>query len=181
MVKGVSAYLREAWKKPKELADYKGRLIEYRKSNAITRIEKPTRLDKAHALGYKAKTGFVVVRVRLMRGGRKRSRDRKGRRSKRQTIRKTLMMNYRWVAEIRAENRFKNLVVLNSYPVGKDGKNYFYEVIMVDPTRPEIKADKDINWVCDIKGKGRVVRGLTGAGKKSRGLAAKGTRRMRHE
>jgi len=77
MVKGVSAYLREAWKKPQELADYKSRLIEYRKSKAIERIERPTRLDKAHALGYKAKKGFVIVRVRLMRGGRKRSRDNK--------------------------------------------------------------------------------------------------------
>ena len=161
-------YIREAWRKPKELADYKKRLIEWRKSNAIVRVDKPLRLDRARALGYKAKKGFVVARVRLMRGGRKRPRRKKGRRSKRQTIRLTLGMNYKWVAEQRAEKRFKGLVVLNSYHLAKDGKYYFFEVILVDPNRPEIKADKKINWICSVKG--RAARGLTSAARKSRGL-----------
>ena len=177
MARGVSEYLRKAWRKPEELEAYRSRLIEWRKSKAIERVERPLRLDRAHALGYKAKKGFVVARVRLSRGGRKRPKIRKGRRSKRQTIRKTLMMNYKWVAEIRAEKRFRNLVVLNSYLIGDDGKNYFFEVIMVDPNRPEIKADKDINWVCSEKG--RAARGLTSAARKSRGLRAKGQRRMK--
>lgn len=167
MVKSAYHYMKEAWRKPK-LEELRKRLVEWRKSNAIVRVEKPTRLDRARELGYKAKRGFVIARVRLARGGRKRPRRKKGRKSRRQHIRKTLGMNYRWVAEQRAERRFKGLVVLNSYHLAKDGKYYWFEVILVDPTRPEIKADKSINWICSVKG--RAFRGLTSAARKARGL-----------
>jgi len=103
-----------------------------------------------------------------MRGGRKRPHRRKGRRSKRQTIRKTLHANYRWVAEQRAARKYKNLEVLNSYWIGKDGMHYFYEVILVDPRRPEIMNDEKLKWI--VNAKGRVFRGLTSSAKKSRGL-----------
>ena len=90
MVKGVYHYLREIWKKPdKELV--RDRMIEWRKGNALEVIEKPTRLDRARALGYKAKKGFVMLRVKINRGGRKRRRAGvKGRSTRKQTIRKTL-------------------------------------------------------------------------------------------
>jgi len=168
MARGLYYHIRKAWRKPRELNEWRKRLVEWRKSRAIVRVERPTRLDRARELGYKAKKGFAIARVRLMRGGRKRPRRKKGRRSKRQTIRKTLSMNYRWVAEQRAERRFKGLVVLNSYEVAKDGTYYWFEVILVDPTRPEIKADKRINWICSVKG--RAARGLTSAARKARGL-----------
>ena len=45
---------------------------QYRQSNKIQRVNKPTRTDKAHKLGYKAKQGYVVYRVAVRRGGRKR-------------------------------------------------------------------------------------------------------------
>ncbi len=167
MAKSVYSYIKEAWRK-RDIGELRKKLVGWRKSKVIVRIEKPTRLDRARELGYKAKKGFVVARVRLARGGRKRPRRKKGRRSKRQTIHKTLKMNYRWVAEQRAERRFKGLVVLNSYPMAKDGKYYWFEVILVDPTRPEIKADKNINWICSVKG--RAMRGLTAAARKARGL-----------
>jgi large subunit ribosomal protein L15e len=179
MVKGMYHYLREAWKKPaKEML--KPRLIEWRKSEAVVHVEKSIRLDRARSLGYKAKSGFVVARVRVRRGGHRRPRPaKKGRRSKRQTLRKTLAMNYRWIAETRAARKFPNLEVLNSYMLAKDGMYYFYEVILVDPSRPEIKSDKSLNWICKSKHKGRVFRGLTSAGKKSRGLRKKGKRRIK--
>ena len=82
-------------------------------------------------------------------------------------------MNYKWIAEQRVARKFTNLEVLNSYLIGKDGINYFYEVIMVDPSRPEIKNDKTINWICKPQNKKRVMRGLTSAAKKSRGLRNK--------
>jgi large subunit ribosomal protein L15e len=41
---------------------------------------------------------------------------------------------------------------------------------MVDPDHPVIKADKDINWVCQKQHQGRVFRGLTSAGKRVRSL-----------
>ena len=37
------------------------------------------------------------------------------------------------------KNKFKNLEILNSYKLAKDGKHYFFEVILVDPAKPEIK------------------------------------------
>jgi len=172
MTKGLYQHLREAWKKP-DIKRLRELMIEWRKDNTVKKIEKPTRLDRARSLGYKAKKGFVLARVRIQRGGRQRPRPVKGRRSKRQTIKKVLKMNYRWVAEQRAQKKFPNLEVLNSYMVGKDGKYYFYEIILVDYSKPEIKNDKTINWITKKTNQHRVYRGLTSAGKKSRGLRSK--------
>jgi large subunit ribosomal protein L15e len=173
MVKGVYHYIGKAWDNPDKDV-LQSRLIQWRASGSIERVEKPLRLDKARMLGYKAKKGFVVVRVRIIRGGRKRQRRGvKGRKSSNTTIRKTLKMSYQWVAEIRAARKYKSLEVLNSYWIGKDGKHYYYEVILVDPTKPEIKNDKDIKWIANGKNRKRAERGLTSAGKKSRGLKSK--------
>ena len=171
MTKGLYHYLREAWKKP-DVKLLRKRMIEWRKSQRFVKVEKPLRLDRARALGYKDKKGFVVIRVRLLRGGHKRPRPNKGRRSKRLHTRKNLKMNYKWIAEQRVAKKYANLEVLNSYLIGKDGKHYFYEVILIDPERPEIKNDPKTNWITKPANKGRVFRGLTSAGKKSRGLRA---------
>tara|TARA_Y100000034_G_C6905603_1_gene420084 strand:- start:3501 stop:4085 length:585 start_codon:yes stop_codon:yes gene_type:complete len=170
MAQGLYGALRELWKKPdRELLH--GKMIAWRAGNAIEKVDRPLRLDRARALGYKAKTGFVILRVRVNRGGRKRPRAGvKGRKTRRQTIRKTLKMSYQWVAEIRAARKYKNLEVLNSYWIGQDGKHYFYEVIMVDPSKNEIKKDRTTKWVANGKNSKRAERGLTSAGKKSRGL-----------
>ena len=149
-------------------------MIEWRKGEVFTRVDKPLRLDRARELGYKDKKGFVVIRVKVLRGGHKRPRPNKGRRSKRLHIRKNLQMNYRWIAESRVARKFTNLEVLNSYLVGKDGIHYFYEVICVDPERPEIKNDPTINWITKGQNRKRPLRGLTSAAKKSRGLRNKG-------
>lgn len=173
MAKGMYHYIKEAWKKP-DMKVLRERMIEWRASENVARVDKPLRLDRARGLGYKDKKGFIVLRVRVVRGGHKNTKINKGRRSKRQTIRKTLKINYRLIAEQRAASKFKNLEVLNSYNIGKDGIYYFYEVILVDPERPEIKNDKNLKWVCNNSNRGRVFRGLTSAGKKSRGLRNKG-------
>lgn len=171
-MKGFYQYIRKAWKKP-DKETLRKRMIDWRKSNAVTKVERPLRLDRARSLGYKAKTGFVVLRVRLKRGGHKRPRPNKGRRSKRLTNRKKLKMSYKWIAEIRAQNKYPNLEVLNSYNIGKDGVHGFYEVIMVDPQRSEIKNDKQVSFVSKSGNRMRAIRGLTSAGKKSRGLSKK--------
>ena len=172
MARGMYYYLREAWKEPEKVALH-DRMIKWRASGAVVEVEKPLRLDRARALGYKAKKGFFVVRVRLLRGGRKRPRHTHGRKSRKQHERKILKMSYQWVAEQRVEKRYPNLEVLNSYYLGKDGKHYFFEVILVDPYRPEILNDPTINWICRTENKNRAARGLTSAGKKSRGLSTK--------
>jgi large subunit ribosomal protein L15e len=169
MTKGFYHYLGKAWKKP-DKETLRKRMTEWRHSSVFTKVDKPLRLDRARALGYKDKKGFVVVRIRIKRGGHKRTRPNKGRRSKRMHTRKNLQMNYKWIAEQRVQKKYKNLEVLNSYQIGKDGMNYFYEVICVDVNRPEIKNDKTINWIANPKNKKRAIRGLTSAAKKSRGL-----------
>lgn len=172
MVKGSYYHMGQSWRNL-DRETTQSRLIQWRSSDAAVVVDKPLRLDRARALGYKAKKGFVVVRIRVLRGGRKRSRHTHGRKSRKQHVRKILKMSYQWVAEIRASKKFTNLEVLNSYFIGKDGKHYFYEVIMVDPDMPEIKSDKTMSWMYTGTQTGRADRGLTSAARKSRGLSTK--------
>ncbi|MEM2338099.1 MAG: 50S ribosomal protein L15e, partial [Candidatus Bathyarchaeia archaeon] len=141
-------YIAEAWKKPGESFVeelMRQRLIDWRRQPAVVRIEKPTRLDRARKLGYKAKQGFIVVRVRVRRGGLRKQRPRSGRRPKRMGVRKYKpAKSLRLIAEERAARKFPNLEVLNSYWVGEDGRFKWFEVIMVDPSHPAIKSDKDV-------------------------------------
>ena len=164
--------LRQIWKKP-DLKRLRDLMIEWRNQPAVNKVERPLRLDRARSIGYKAKNGYIVARVRVQRGGRQRYRTNKGRRSKRHTIRKVVKMSYRWVAEQRAQKKFPNLEVLNSYFLAKDGQHYFYDVILVDYSKPEIINDSTINWITKKTNQHRVYRGLTSSGKKSRGLRDK--------
>ncbi len=171
-------HMREAWKRPKDsyVAEaQKERLPKWRKGPAVKMIKRPTRIERARRLGYKAKPGYVVVRVRVPKGGRRKPRPKKGRRPKRMGKNKfSPKKSKQWIAEERAQRKFPNLEVLNSYWVGEDGQYKYYEVIMVDPNHPQIKSDPRINWICQRSQKGRVFRGKTGAGKKGRGLRKKG-------
>ncbi len=173
-VMGLYQHLRQTWQSDALKSLIGKRMIEWRREPATIRIRRPTRLDRARALGYRAKPGIVVVRQRVSRGGRMRPDIRKGRRSKHSRQRKILSMSYQLVAERRAASKFPNLEVLNSYFVAKDGLNYWYEIIMVDNKHPAILADKQLSWTDSPKNRRRVFRGLTSAGRKSRGLRHKG-------
>jgi len=147
------------------------RLIDWRKEGSFVRVDKPLRLDKARSLGYRAKTGFVVVRAKVRKGGLRKHRIRKGRRPKRKGILKmTMKKNIQRIAEERTAKRYPNLEVLASYWVGEDGRHKWYEIIMVDTKSPVIMADPKINWICSGKHTNRANRGLTPMGKKGRGL-----------
>lgn len=165
MAHGMYYYIGKAWKKPNPEMLRK-RMAEWRNGPVIVKVEKPLRLDRARILGYKDKRGFVVARIRVKRGGHKRSRPNKGRKGSRMHTRKNLMMSYQWIAEQRVTKKYSNLEVLNSYQIGKDGIYYFYEVILVDPNAPEIKNDKSINWISSNRN--RAIRGLTSVAKKAR-------------
>jgi large subunit ribosomal protein L15e len=167
---GLYKYVKEAWKKPKTNELWKSRLIAWRREESTTRIEKPTRIDRARSLGYKAKQGYMMIRQRVPRGGHKRAQPKKGRRPKRFGTRLNLDKNYQQIAEERAAKKFVNLTVLNSYWVAQDGKYYWYEIIFVDPAHPVIKACKNINWITDPKHRSRVFHKKTSAGKKSRDM-----------
>ncbi|MEM3350293.1 MAG: 50S ribosomal protein L15e [Saccharolobus sp.] len=165
-------YIEKTWRSDEwKKKVIRARLIEWRKGPAIVRIKKPTRLNRARALGYKAKQGFVVVRVRVRRGGLNKSRPNKGRRPKRMGVYGySPAKGYRWIAEERAARKYPNLEVLGSYYVAEDGMYKYYEVIMVDPSHPVIKNDPNLKWLQDPANRNRVFRGLTSAGKKARGL-----------
>lgn len=171
-------YIRDAWKNPdnsyvKELMWERAPV--WRRERVVQRIDRPTRIDRARSLGYKAKKGYIVVRTRIRRGGRRKSRSTAGRKPKRMGVSKISPGKSRQrMAEERVARKYPNLEVLNSYWVWADGKYKFFEVILVDPQSPSIKNDPKINWICEKQHTGRVFRGLTSAGKKGRGLRNKG-------
>jgi len=176
MSKSMYHYIANTWKKPYEKEHavlMRQRLIAWRNEPTITKLEKPTRLNRARALGYKAKQGVIVVRVKVRKGGMRKQRPVSGRRPKRMGVNAiTVGKSLRLIAEERAQNRYPDLVVLGSYYVGEDGIHKWYEVILVDPNNPSIKNDKDYSWVINSSSKyGRPNRGLTYAGKKVRGIA----------
>lgn len=90
------------------------------------------------------------------------------------TAKITMAKSIQRIAEERAGRRHPNMEVLNSYWVGEDGRSKYYEVILVDPHNPSIRRDKELNWLRRPGHKRRVVRGLTSAGKKGRGLRRRG-------
>ncbi len=168
-------HIRKLWKQPKaNLGEVqRQRLIKWRKQPVTVRIRRPTRLDRARSLGYKAKPGILIVRQKVGRGGHKNSKVGKGRKSKKYKSRTDLEKSYQVIAEQRVARKYKaNCEVLNSYWVGKDGKNYWFEVILIDKSHPVIKKDPYYNKIAQHKG--RAFRGLTSAAKKSRGLRHKG-------
>ena len=175
---GIYKYIREAWKRPKESYVRQllwERLQQWRREPAVVRIERPTRLDRARALGYKPKQGIIVVRVRVRRGGLRKPRPKNSKKPATLGVNKiTMGKSIQRIAEERAARRYPNMEVLNSYWVGEDGKYKWYEVILVDPYHPAIKSDPQLNWLCTGKHRGRAFRGLTSAGKKGRGLRNKG-------
>lgn len=151
------------------------RLMHWRRQTTVTRLEHPTRLDRARAIGWRAKGGYSIVRVRVRRGGQRHRAIIAGRRPKRKGIlRMTLKKSLQRIAEERAQKHYPNLEVLNSYWVGEDGQQKFFEVILIDPDHPEILADPKIQWIAAPAQKGRVFRGLTRAGTDGRGLRWKG-------
>jgi large subunit ribosomal protein L15e len=87
-------------------------------------------------------------------------------------VRMNLHKNYQAIAEERANKSFVNCEVLNSYYVGEDGKSYWYEVILVDRAHPSVLADKRTAGI--TRQRGRAYRGLTSAGRRTRGLHNKG-------
>ncbi len=177
---GKSAYhhMREVWKRPKQNMSNeqrRNRMAAWRREPVCMRIERPTRIDAARRLGYKAKQGVVMVRARVRRGGlRKRKINMKRKPSKAGMKKITMGKSIQRIAEERVSSRYPNMEVLNSYWVGQDGKSKFYEVIMIDPSHPAIKSDKQLGWIAEKGHSGRAERGMTSAGKRGRGLFNKG-------
>merc|ERR1711879_4833 len=179
-IMGAYKYVQELWrKKQSDVMRFLARLRcwEYRQYPMVLRVSRPSRPDKARRLGYKAKQGFVIYRVRVRRGGRKRK-IRKGRVHGKPATQGVNALKFqrslRSVAEERAGRRCGNLRVLNSYWVAQDATFKFFEIILVDPFHKAVRRDPKMNWIAAPTHKHREMRGLTSAGKKYRGLRGKG-------
>ena len=125
--------------------ELRDRVITWRKQDAVTRIEKPSRILRARRLGYKAKQGIIVVRMRVGTGGMRRKRPTGGRRPKHLGVtRIKAAVNMKQVAERRVLERYPNMSLLGSYFIYKDGMHYWYEVILADRSHPRITKDKEL-------------------------------------
>jgi len=145
MYRHISETWRDLRKRHRDIV--RSRATEWRRSPAIVTLEKPTRIDLARKLGYKDKQGYVVARIRIARGGYRRKRPRSGRRPKHLGVTKIKKgPGGKRAAEARVAKRYPNLHILNSYLIHRDSWNSYYEVIMVDPHHPSIKADNNMRF-----------------------------------
>jgi len=121
------------------------RAVVWRNENAVTRVEKPSRIARARRLGYKAKQGIIVVRMRVGTGGMRKQRPRGGRRPKHLGVTKIKAdVSMKQVSERRVLERYPNMKLLGSYFLYKDGMHYWFEIILADPSHPRIAKDKEI-------------------------------------
>merc|ERR1711959_623542 len=144
-------YIEELWRKKKsDVLSYllRVRCWEYRQLPSIIRLVKPTRIDKARRMGYKAKQGFVIYRVRVRRGNRKNPVP-KGivhRKPSNQGVTHIKpRRNLRVIAEGRVGRKIGSLRVLNSYWVNQDSSFKYFEVILLDTTHKAIRNCSTIN------------------------------------
>ena len=126
-------------------SDIRDRVVGWRKQNAVTRLEKPSRIQRARRLGYKAKQGIIVVRMRVGTGGMRKQRPRGGRRPKHLGVTRIKAdVTMKQVAENRVLEKYPNMKLLGSYFVYKDGMHYWFEIILADPSHPRISKDKEL-------------------------------------
>lgn len=134
---------RKMWKTRSD--ELKAKAVEWRAQTTMHRIEKPSRLDRARRLGYKAKQGFVVVRMRVASGGMRKQRPKAGRRPKHiGVVRIKQSDSMQKVAERRVAERHPNMKLIGSYYLHKDGRYYWFECILADKSHPAIFKDLEI-------------------------------------
>ncbi|KAG0511671.1 MAG: 50S ribosomal protein L15e [Nitrosopumilales archaeon] len=125
--------------------EIRSRVVSWRKQNALVRIDKPSRIQRARRLGYKAKQGIIVIRMRVGTGGMRRKRPRSGRRPKHLGVTRIKAdVSMKGVAERRVLEKHPNMKLLGSYFLYKDGMHYWFEVILADPSHPRISKDKEL-------------------------------------
>jgi large subunit ribosomal protein L15e len=179
-IMGAYTYMSLIWQKKQSDAlrfQQRMRAWEFRHQRKLVRVPHPQRPEKARKLGYKRKTGYVVYRIRVRRGGRHRPVSKGICYGKPRTAGVNKLKNERSlqaIAETRAGKQLGGLRVLNSYWVCQDAIFKYFEVIMVDIASSAIRNDSRINWIANSVHKHREARGLTSAGRKHRGLRSKG-------
>ncbi|KAB0343357.1 hypothetical protein FD754_020283 [Muntiacus muntjak] len=140
---GAYKYIQELWRrKQSDVMRFllRVRCWQYRQLSALHRAPR-----------------YVIYRIRVRRGGRKRP------------VPKGATYGILFTME-RAGRHCGALRVLNSYWVGEDSTYKFFEVILIDPFHKAIRRNPDTQWITKPVHKHREMRGLTSAGRKSRGL-----------
>merc|ERR1712124_93342 len=142
---GAYKYLREIWnRKQSDVTRFlqRVRAWEFRQMPTVHRATKPTRPDKARRLGYKAKQGYCIYRVRVRRGCRKRPVHKGQVYGKPRNAGITALKarrSLRSVAEERVARKAGNMRVLNSYwvnpmPPTSTSRSSWW----ILPTRPSV-------------------------------------------
>lgn len=129
-------YIQDTWFRyyKERPAEYKALLEKLRSMPRIFRVERPFRLNRARAIGYKAKQGYVVVVVRASKGGMKLQRPRSGRRPKHLGSKLISGQASKYdIAVKRVMKAYRNLKLLGGYYLAEDGRYVWYELVLVDP------------------------------------------------
>lgn len=140
---------------------YKAKLIKWRKEPVMVPLERPTNLARARRLGYKAKQGYILVRIKVGKGRRRRRTPSGGRKPRHNYVIVQPGISHQAMAEQRVNRHYRNMEVLNSYWVGEDGVSKFFEVILIDPSKPSVNISAGMR-------QGKAFRGLTSSGQKGR-------------
>lgn len=90
---------------------YRARIAKWRKEPSLVRAEHPTNLARARTLGWRAKKGYVIARLRVKRGKRKRIPPVRGRKPSKTGLFYSRHKSLQLIAEERAGRKFKNLEV----------------------------------------------------------------------
>lgn len=136
--------------------------IEFRnEERAVVKVDYPTNLPNARSVGYKAKQGIFVVRVRVRKGTGTHHRPKNKRRPKRQGQNKlSRRISTQGMAEQKASKYYSNAESIGSYKIAEDGKWHYFEVVMADRNAPSILADKNLKYLATGQ-QGRAERGKT--------------------
>uniref|UniRef100_A0A2K5CUI0 Ribosomal protein L15 n=1 Tax=Aotus nancymaae TaxID=37293 RepID=A0A2K5CUI0_AOTNA len=153
---GACNYIQEPWRKKQ--SDAMGFLLrvccrQYCQLSALHRAPCPTRPDKACQLGYKAKQVYIIYRIHIRRGGRKRPVP------KGASYGKPVHHGVNQLKFAQTGRHCGALRVLRSYWK-------FFEVILIDPFYKAIRRNPDTQWITKPVHKHREMAGLT----PSRGL-----------
>lgn len=186
---GAYKYIRKTFQnewKGTEDSDYdyasllRKRALDYRNEDkAVVVVEHPTNIVSAKGVGYKAKQGVFVARVRVRKGTGTHHRPKHKRRPKRLGQAKlSRKLSTQAMAEQRASKKFENAEALGSYKVAEDGKMHYYEVVMADRNASTIVSDKNLSWL-KAGHKGRAERGKTFAGRANKLTNLKNKRKGR--
>ncbi len=132
---GMYKYVRKSFAASmKKRSDaFKERVRKWRGGRTIVRADSPSNPVRAHELGYKATKDFVVARVRISHGKRRRRQADLGRKPAKNRKFVEPGRELKWFAEQKASRRFSNLDVVNSYLAGSDGQYKYFEVILHNP------------------------------------------------